>query len=108
MIEPAVKGTLNVLKACAEAKVKRVVVMSSAAAVIYNPSWPNGRPLDETCWSDEEYCRTIKVSAFELIIFILNSDETFIIFEFCFAYYKMNLSRAFYGVDRGGILIPKR
>ncbi|KAK7820107.1 putative anthocyanidin reductase [Quercus suber] len=40
VIEPAVKGTLNVLKACLEAKVKRVVVVSSFAAVAMNPSWP--------------------------------------------------------------------
>jgi nucleoside-diphosphate-sugar epimerase len=33
LIEPAVKGTLNVLKASLEAKVKRVVVVSSGAAV---------------------------------------------------------------------------
>ncbi|XP_038714820.1 cinnamoyl-CoA reductase 1-like isoform X2 [Tripterygium wilfordii] len=55
---PAVKGTLNVLKACFEAKVKRAVVVSSDAAVSQNPRWPKDKPKDETCWSDIEYCRT--------------------------------------------------
>ena len=61
-MEPAVKGTLNVLKACAEAKVKRVVVVSSGASVIMNPRWPKGKVMDETCWSDKEYCRATKVA----------------------------------------------
>ncbi|KAL5778432.1 hypothetical protein ACOSP7_011358 [Xanthoceras sorbifolium] len=60
VIEPAVKGTLNVLRACHEAKVKRVVVVSSGAAVVFNPHWPKGQVKDETCWSDKEYCRTTK------------------------------------------------
>ncbi|XP_034677542.1 cinnamoyl-CoA reductase 2-like [Vitis riparia] len=60
LMEPAVKGTLNVLKACAEAKVKRVVVVSSGASVIMNPRWPKGKVMDETCWSDKEYCRATK------------------------------------------------
>ncbi|KAI3901182.1 hypothetical protein MKW92_012351 [Papaver armeniacum] len=38
-------------------KVKRVVVVSSIAAVIMNPNWPKDQPMDETCWSDEEHCR---------------------------------------------------
>jgi nucleoside-diphosphate-sugar epimerase len=62
VIEPAVKGTLNVLKASLEAKVKRVVVVSSSAAVFKNPSWPKDQVMDETCWSDKEYCRTTKVT----------------------------------------------
>ncbi|GLU00118.1 hypothetical protein SLE2022_175110 [Rubroshorea leprosula] len=60
VIEPAVKGTLNVLKACLDAKVKRVVVVSSEAAVAFNPRWPKGQIKDEACWSDKEYCRTTK------------------------------------------------
>ncbi|CAK7345957.1 unnamed protein product [Dovyalis caffra] len=60
VIEPAVKGTLNVLKACAEAKVKRVVIVSSGSAVLFNPSWPKGQVMDENCWSDKEYCRATK------------------------------------------------
>ncbi|XP_022139393.1 cinnamoyl-CoA reductase 1 isoform X2 [Momordica charantia] len=60
VIEPAVKGTLNVLEACLEAKVKRVVVVSSVAAVVFNPSWPQGQVMDESCWSDKEYCKATK------------------------------------------------
>ncbi|XP_057975588.1 cinnamoyl-CoA reductase 1-like [Malania oleifera] len=60
LIEPAVRGTLNVLKACFEAKVKRVVVVSSVAAIFMNPSWPKGKVKDESCWSDKEYCRNTK------------------------------------------------
>ncbi|XP_008453022.1 cinnamoyl-CoA reductase 1-like isoform X2 [Cucumis melo] len=60
VIEPAVKGTHNVLEACVEAKVKRVVVVSSVAAVFSNPSWPRSRVMDESCWSDMEHCRASK------------------------------------------------
>ncbi|KAI3938076.1 hypothetical protein MKW98_018632 [Papaver atlanticum] len=57
VIEPVITGTRNVLRACSEMKVKRVVVVSSIAAVIMNPNWPKDQPMDETCWSDEEHCK---------------------------------------------------
>ncbi|CAL5041879.1 unnamed protein product [Urochloa decumbens] len=57
VIGPAVTGTANVLKACYEAKVGRVVVVSSISAVSNNPNWPKGKAFDEDSWSDEEYCR---------------------------------------------------
>ncbi|CAI0543647.1 unnamed protein product [Linum tenue] len=57
LIEPAVTGTLNVLKACNETKVKRAVVVSSGAALIMNPSWTDSQVIDESCWSDAEHCR---------------------------------------------------
>ncbi|XP_020151332.1 cinnamoyl-CoA reductase 1 [Aegilops tauschii subsp. strangulata] len=57
VIAPAVTGTLNVLKACYEAKVKRVVMVSSIAAVFNNPNWPKGKVFDEDSWSDEDLCR---------------------------------------------------
>ncbi|XP_010913861.1 cinnamoyl-CoA reductase 1-like [Elaeis guineensis] len=57
VITPAVTGTLNVLKACREAKVKRVVVVSSGAAITMIPNWPEDKMKDESCWSDKEYCR---------------------------------------------------
>ncbi|KAK4278707.1 hypothetical protein QN277_016516 [Acacia crassicarpa] len=58
MLDPAVKGTLNVLKSCAKfPSVKRVVLTSSIAAVAYN-----GKPrtpevvVDETWFSDPDIC----------------------------------------------------
>uniref|UniRef100_A0A0E0ARN7 NAD-dependent epimerase/dehydratase domain-containing protein n=1 Tax=Oryza glumipatula TaxID=40148 RepID=A0A0E0ARN7_9ORYZ len=53
IIATAVTGTLNVLRASHEAKVKRVVVLS----VFNNPNWPTGEPFNEDSWSDEETCR---------------------------------------------------
>lgn len=67
MIEPAVKGTLNVLRACDEAKVKRVVIVSSMVAVCMNPSLPKGQVMDENWWSDKEYCRATKVINLKLV-----------------------------------------
>ncbi|KAI9089553.1 hypothetical protein K1719_029158 [Acacia pycnantha] len=60
MIEPAVTGTTNVLKACLEAKVERVVFVSSQGAVSVNPNLPKDKVIDESCWSDKEYCRRTK------------------------------------------------
>ncbi|XP_038707403.1 phenylacetaldehyde reductase-like [Tripterygium wilfordii] len=63
VIEPALKGTINLLKSCAKVpSVKRVVLTSSIAAVIYN-----GKPLapgvvvDETWYSDPTFCETSKI-----------------------------------------------
>ncbi|KAH9604266.1 hypothetical protein KSS87_008095 [Heliosperma pusillum] len=62
IMEPAVKGTLNVLKACTETKAQRVVYVSSMAAVAMNPNWPVGQVMDESCWSDKDYCKRTDVS----------------------------------------------
>ncbi|KAH6790435.1 Rossmann-fold superfamily protein [Perilla frutescens var. frutescens] len=63
LIDPALKGTLNVLGSCAKASsVKRIVLTSSIAAVAYN-----GQPrtpevvVDETWWSDPEVCRQMQM-----------------------------------------------
>ncbi|XP_076892907.1 cinnamoyl-CoA reductase 1-like [Bidens hawaiensis] len=58
LIKPAVDGTLNVLKACCEVNVKKVVYVSSVAAIAVVPNRPQDRPLDETFWSDQELCRS--------------------------------------------------
>ena len=52
MIKPAVEGTLSVIKAAAAAgpNVKRIIVLSSTAAVVGAP--PAGATLDETSWND--------------------------------------------------------
>ncbi|CAA2992236.1 cinnamoyl- reductase 1-like [Olea europaea subsp. europaea] len=62
LIDPALKGTLNVLESCAKTpSVKRVVLTSSIAAVAYN-----GKPrtpeviVDETWWSNPEFCKEMK------------------------------------------------
>ncbi|KAM0861780.1 hypothetical protein ACQ4PT_045642 [Festuca glaucescens] len=56
VMEPAVKGTLNILDVCSSMKVQKVVVVSSTSAVHFNPNWPQGRPKDESCWSDKKVC----------------------------------------------------
>lgn len=59
LIDPALKGTLNVLRSCAKSpSIKRVVLTSSIVAV-----FANGKPrtpevvVDETWWSDPEFCK---------------------------------------------------
>ncbi|KAL1225197.1 Phenylacetaldehyde reductase [Cardamine amara subsp. amara] len=58
LIDPAVKGTLNVLKTCTKvSSVKRVIVTSSMAAVLFPlpPLGPNDS-VDESCFSDPNAC----------------------------------------------------
>ncbi|KAI4374860.1 hypothetical protein MLD38_012804 [Melastoma candidum] len=58
LYEPALAGTKNVLNACLKEKVNKVIVVSSIAAVVANQSWPKDQAMDETCWSDLDYCRS--------------------------------------------------
>jgi nucleoside-diphosphate-sugar epimerase len=62
MMAPTVSGTMNVLKACSAMSVQKLIVVSSGAAVTLNPSWPQDKLKDESCWSDKEFCKENEVS----------------------------------------------
>lgn len=61
LIEPAVKGTLNVLESCAKAGTKKIVLTSSVAAVAYSPKRAGASVVDETFFSDPEFCQKEQV-----------------------------------------------
>lgn len=63
-LDPAIKGSLNLLRAVANTKsVKRVVLTSSVASVIYNDRDRSGGSIDESWWSDVEYYKDQKVNS---------------------------------------------
>lgn len=61
MVEPAVTGSKNVIAAAAEAKVSRVIFTSSIGAVYMDPNRSPDELIDETYWSDLDFCKNIKV-----------------------------------------------
>lgn len=64
-------GTKNVIIAAAEAKVRRVVFTSSIGAVYMDPNRGSDVVVDESCWSDLEFCKNTKV------IIIIHSSPLF-------------------------------
>ncbi|CAL4960673.1 unnamed protein product [Urochloa decumbens] len=60
LLEPAVKGTLNVLRAVKDCGIDRVVLMSSQAAMLPNPDWPADKVIDEDCWADVELLKKVQ------------------------------------------------
>ncbi|KAL3687054.1 hypothetical protein R1sor_013363 [Riccia sorocarpa] len=62
-LAPAIKGTLNVLQSAAKTgSIKRVVLTSSTAAVLYNGKRRGPDvTVDETWWSDPEFCKELKM-----------------------------------------------
>ncbi|XP_057782584.1 phenylacetaldehyde reductase-like [Salvia miltiorrhiza] len=61
LLDPAIKGTINVLTAAKKLGVRRVVVTSSVSAIIPSPNWPADKIKNEDCWADEEYCKQKEV-----------------------------------------------
>lgn len=62
-------GTKNVIAAAAEAKVRRVVFTSSIGAVTMDPNRSPDTVVDESCWSDLEFCKNTKVNKFYILLF---------------------------------------
>ncbi|KAK4488881.1 hypothetical protein RD792_004671 [Penstemon davidsonii] len=60
MVEPAVNGAKYVISAAAEAKVRRVVLTSSIGAIYMDPNRDPEQVVDETCWSDLDFCKNTK------------------------------------------------
>ena len=66
LIDPALKGTMNVLNTCKETpSVRRVILTSSTAAVLFRqPPVEASDVVDETFFSDPSLCRETKVLKF--------------------------------------------
>lgn len=60
-VKHAVNGAVYVMNAAAEAKVRRVVLTSSIGAVHMDPNRSPNKVVDETCWSDLDFCKNTKV-----------------------------------------------
>ncbi|KAE9585886.1 putative NAD(P)-binding domain, tetraketide alpha-pyrone reductase 1 [Lupinus albus] len=61
ILEPAVEGTLNVLRSCKRNNVLgRVVLTSSSSAVRVRDDFDPNIPLDESSWSSLELCQKIQ------------------------------------------------
>ena len=54
-------GTRNVITAAADEGVRRVVFTSSYGAVHMDPNRNPDAVVDETCWSDYDFCRRTDV-----------------------------------------------
>ncbi|GJV44436.1 ARID DNA-binding domain-containing protein [Tanacetum coccineum] len=57
-IEGCSAGTLNVLEATKRFGVRRVVLSSSISAMVPNTSWDDDKVLDESSWTDIDYCKS--------------------------------------------------
>ena len=55
LIQPAVQGTLNVIQAADQAGVKRVVLTSSMAAIVFGLDHNPQEPIDETRWTPVDH-----------------------------------------------------
>ncbi|RCV08861.1 hypothetical protein SETIT_1G361000v2 [Setaria italica] len=56
LVPVAVEGTRNVINAAADGGVRRAVFTSSYGAVHMDPNRSPDTVLDETCWSDYDFC----------------------------------------------------
>lgn len=61
VIKPTINGLLDIMKACEKAKTVRRLVFTSSAGTVDVTEHP--KPvIDETCWSDVEFCRRVKMT----------------------------------------------
>jgi nucleoside-diphosphate-sugar epimerase len=59
LVDPIIKGTTNVMSSCAKSKatLKRIVLTSSCSSIRYRFDATEASPLNESHWSDPEYCK---------------------------------------------------
>ena len=61
LVSTAIEGTRNVINASADAGIRRVVFTSTFGAVHMDPNRRHDTLVDETCWSDLDYCKRTNV-----------------------------------------------
>ncbi|KAH9654673.1 tetraketide alpha-pyrone reductase 1 [Citrus sinensis] len=74
IIEPAVNGTLNVLRSCQKnPSLRRVVLTSSSSTVRIRYDFDSKIPLDESSWSSVDLCESLQLMIFALIYLFLRN-----------------------------------
>ena len=61
VIKPTINGLISIMKACLDAKTVRRLVFTSSAGTVNVGGEPK-LVYDETCWSDVEFCRRVKMT----------------------------------------------
>ncbi|KAF1883198.1 hypothetical protein Lal_00003382 [Lupinus albus] len=61
VIKPTINGLLDIMKACLKAKTVRRLVFTSSAGTV-NVTEHRKVDYDETCWSDVDFCRRVKMT----------------------------------------------
>ena len=63
LVDPIIKGTTNVMNSCAKSKttLKRIVLTSSCSSIRYRFDATKASPLNESHWSDPDYCKRFNV-----------------------------------------------
>lgn len=62
MVDLEVRGAINVVEACAQTEtVEKIVFTSSLTAAIWRENICSEKDVDEKSWSDQEFCRKLKV-----------------------------------------------
>nr|AEX07281.1 DFR [Arachis hypogaea] len=61
VIKPTINGVIDIMKACLKAKTVRRLIFTSSAGTV-NVSEPKKDLYDETCWSDVDFCRRVKMT----------------------------------------------
>lgn len=65
LIDPCIKGTLNVINSCTKSSsVKRIVLTSSCSSIRYRYDAQQVSPLNESHWSDLDYCQSKNVGLY--------------------------------------------
>lgn len=61
-VDMEVRGVINVVEACAQSdSVEKIVFTSSLTAAIWREDIGSAKDVDERSWSDQEFCRKMKV-----------------------------------------------
>ncbi|MED6107182.1 hypothetical protein PIB30_011752 [Stylosanthes scabra] len=61
VIKPTVNGVLDIMKACLKAKTVRRLIFTSSAGTIDVSEFKKDL-YDETCWTDVDFCRKVKMT----------------------------------------------
>ncbi|XP_061353357.1 dihydroflavonol 4-reductase-like [Gastrolobium bilobum] len=61
VIKPTINGLLDIMKACEKAKTVRRIVFTSSAGTV-DVTEHSKTVIDETCWSDVDFCRRVKMT----------------------------------------------
>lgn len=62
MVDLEVRGAINVVEACAQTDtIEKIVFNSSLTAAIWREDIGSETDVDERSWSDQSFCRKLKV-----------------------------------------------